>query len=251
MDGDPIWTGPDCSLRACPRDYAWVGSVVGANDLHPREECSNKGLCDRRYGLCQCFVGYEGVACQRTSCPNDCHGHGTCLTEKHFAERAKRKYDMAWDAQKHMGCLCDKGYRGYDCRLVECPSGKDPMGGYGNESGRDCSGRGLCDYKNGMCNCFLGMYDYTLVYLQLSYYSPHCMMNTLFCYSSYFIPYKNGMCNCFLGMYDYTLVYLQLSYYSPHCMMNTLFCYSSYFIPYKNGMCNCFLGTYDYTLVYL
>ena len=61
LDGDPIWTGPDCSLRACPKDYAWVGSVVGANDLHPREECSNKGLCDRRYDrLCQCpFTSYQ------------------------------------------------------------------------------------------------------------------------------------------------------------------------------------------------
>merc|ERR1711988_1068178 len=25
MDGEPEWTGPDCSLRTCPRDYAWVG----------------------------------------------------------------------------------------------------------------------------------------------------------------------------------------------------------------------------------
>ena len=41
--GDPLWYGADCSLRACPHDIAWVGHVVGANDLHPRMECSNKG----------------------------------------------------------------------------------------------------------------------------------------------------------------------------------------------------------------
>merc|ERR1712124_172083 len=23
MDGEPEWTGPDCSLRTCPHDYAW------------------------------------------------------------------------------------------------------------------------------------------------------------------------------------------------------------------------------------
>ena len=41
--GDPLWYGADCSLRACPHDTAWVGYVVNANDLHPRMECSNKG----------------------------------------------------------------------------------------------------------------------------------------------------------------------------------------------------------------
>lgn len=32
----------------------------------------------------------------------------------------------------------------------------DPNGGYGNKEGRDCSGRGICDYKNGLCKCFIG-----------------------------------------------------------------------------------------------
>jgi hypothetical protein len=41
---------------------------------------------------------------------------------------------------------------------VECPSGPDVMKGFGNESGRDCSGRGLCDYTQGVCNCFMGYY---------------------------------------------------------------------------------------------
>ena len=24
LDGEPEWTGPDCSLRTCPRDFAWL-----------------------------------------------------------------------------------------------------------------------------------------------------------------------------------------------------------------------------------
>ena len=24
--------------------------------------------------LCECFAGYEGMACQRQECPNDCNG---------------------------------------------------------------------------------------------------------------------------------------------------------------------------------
>jgi len=58
-DGEAEWTGPDCSLRTCPKDIAWVGRVVNANDLHPYVECSNKGLCDRGTGVCECFSGYE------------------------------------------------------------------------------------------------------------------------------------------------------------------------------------------------
>ena len=156
LRGDPEWTGADCSLRSCAWDVAWVGSVVGANDLHPRAECSNKGLCDRKTGLCTCFPGYDGVACQRTTCPDNCYGRGVCLSQRLLAIKAGRVYDQAWDAQKAMGCFCDPGYRGPACQWQECPSGPDPLGGYGNEAGRDCSGRGVCDYTTGLCDCFVG-----------------------------------------------------------------------------------------------
>ena len=39
---------------------------------------------------------------------------------------------------------------------VECPSGPDPMGGDGGAEGRDCSGRGTCDYTSGACSCYKG-----------------------------------------------------------------------------------------------
>merc|ERR1719502_556545 len=158
MDGEPEWTGPDCSLRTCPRDYAWVGDVVNANDLHPWAECSNRGTCDRKTGVCACFPGYDGVACQRFACPNNCNERGTCWPEKHLAVKASRVYDSPWDAMKAVGCLCDAGYRGPSCEFQECPSGADPLDGYGNEAGRDCSGRGLCDYGSGTCNCFSGFF---------------------------------------------------------------------------------------------
>lgn len=32
------------------------------------------------------------------------------------------------------------------------------MGGFGNEAGRDCSGRGHCDYGSGQCKCFSGFH---------------------------------------------------------------------------------------------
>ena len=89
------------------------------------------GLCDRKTGLCTCFPGYDGVACQRTACPSNCYGRGICLTESQLAKKAGRVYDKAWDASKALGCLCDAGYRGPSCEYAECPSGPDPMDGYG------------------------------------------------------------------------------------------------------------------------
>lgn len=132
--------------------------AVAANNAHPEVECSAKGLCDRITGLCTCFENYEGVACERTMCPNDCFGNGFCFTEKQLATDAGSVYLTPWDAEKQVGCKCDPGFRGPDCSLQECPSGEDVMGGDGATQGRDCSGRGICDYTTGLCGCFLGFY---------------------------------------------------------------------------------------------
>jgi len=114
-------------------------------------ECSDQGLCDRATGLCSCFPGYTGSSCQRTACPDDCSGHGTCRSNRDFAydwaiaktsqiqsdkkvdftelfkETYFASYDKAWDSDMHYGCLCDQGYRGPSCALVECPSANDPL----------------------------------------------------------------------------------------------------------------------------
>ena len=108
--------------------------------------------------FCKCFDGYDGIACQRTVCPNNCNDRGICWPQKALAMRAGKEYSTPWDSNKQIGCVCDIGYRGPSCEFQECPSGADPLGGYGNEAGRDCSGRGICDYSNGLCTCFTGFY---------------------------------------------------------------------------------------------
>merc|ERR1712146_717457 len=62
---------------------------------------------------------------------NNCNERGTCWPEKHLAVKASRVYDSPWDAMKAVGCLCDAGYRGPSCEFQECPSGADPLDGYG------------------------------------------------------------------------------------------------------------------------
>lgn len=152
-----------------------MGYVVGSNNAHPVVECSNKGVCDRKTGTCFCDLGFDGLACERTTCPNDCSFAGICMTQKLMAEQAGRTYTSPWDAEKHYGCVCDMGHRGIDCsectcwtrfiavysrsnHVVECPTGPDVLNGYGGKEGRDCSGRGICDYKVGVCICFTGFY---------------------------------------------------------------------------------------------
>jgi len=121
-------------------------------------ECSNKGICDRKSGECQCFDNYEGMACERTVCPKDCSGRGLCMTESALASNFGATYSAPWDAHKHVGCLCDAGFRGPDCSLQECPSGEDVLLGDGASKGRECSGRGICDYSEGLCKCFEGYF---------------------------------------------------------------------------------------------
>jgi len=153
------WTGPDCSLKRCPRGLSWIvpaydGVVTDEYCTHASgAECSDRGLCDRDTGHCECLEGYSGAACQRRACPNDCSGHGVCQSSVKFAQDATISmnleefaaeglngqygylisYDSAWDSQMSFGCKCDVGYRGPDCSLVECPTGADILDDFCSE----------------------------------------------------------------------------------------------------------------------
>ena len=113
IDHQVAYTGADCSLYTCPKGYAWVSDKLAkANDIHPMAECSNKGVCDRGSGSCMCYSNYEGLACEKLKCLNDCNNRGVCLSQQQLADEAGRVYDTPWDANKIFGCVCDHGYRG-------------------------------------------------------------------------------------------------------------------------------------------
>eukprot|EP00753_Platysulcus_tardus_P015085 PLAT4770.1.p1 GENE.PLAT4770.1~~PLAT4770.1.p1 ORF type:complete len:218 (-),score=47.51 PLAT4770.1:220-873(-) len=161
--GGSVNGGWDCSRRVCPSSNQWWGTPTDGTlaNSHPNAVCSNAGLCDEKTGECNCFEGYTGSACQRKSCPNDCSGHGTCATQKQLHAEFLTTYTTLteWELNKETGCLCDIGYRGVDCSMVECGEGAeapDPM--TGAVSKYDCSGRGICDFATGTCNCFPGFY---------------------------------------------------------------------------------------------
>jgi hypothetical protein len=132
-------TGGACDQRKCPYEIAWVDTPTSENKAHALRECAGRGVCDRTTGDCMCFPGYTGKGCRRTTCPNDCSGHGTC---EYLAEMrndlgddfkwtgnlpTKNQYDfefgLLWDAHKTRGCVCDPKYTGLDCSIRMCPKG--------------------------------------------------------------------------------------------------------------------------------
>lgn len=134
------------SERTCPFAKSWGDAPYGHNAAHYYAECSSQGTCDRKTGECQCFDGYEGDACRRLKCPNDCSGHGQCRSTKESASSTSigdffmdtgAKVDKGviagansyglWDAKKTRACACDPGFSGIDCASMMCPRGDDPL----------------------------------------------------------------------------------------------------------------------------
>jgi len=106
--------------------YARKGRTTSWDEAHFYRECSNKGLCDRETGLCECFPGYTGSGCRRTACPQDCNGNGICRTILE-SNRPDAKEYSAWDGEKTQLCVCDPGWSGPACSMRSCPKGADPV----------------------------------------------------------------------------------------------------------------------------
>jgi len=124
----------DCSDRICPFEIAWV-DTPDADGLHHRyAECAGKGICNTESGECECFEGYEGKGCQRTTCPNDCSGHGVCnyindltfgttsfdIPHTEYSVDGKTFDYFNWDAGKTRGCVCDPEWGDVDCSKHLC-----------------------------------------------------------------------------------------------------------------------------------
>ena len=132
-------SGPDCALIDCPKGKSWFSFPIADNTAHGLKECSDMGLCDRTSGQCQCAEGFEGGACQYMTCPNDCSGHGECLSMSTLAQRNRvngaltpftygtnPNDPLTWDSDQIFGCACAEGYHGFHCELRSCPYGDDP-----------------------------------------------------------------------------------------------------------------------------
>jgi hypothetical protein len=149
------FTGSDCSLRTCPQGKAWWDEATTTNTAHANAECSNRGICDRATGACDCMSGFTGAACERLACPAgdalSCSGNGLCLSLEQAAAGREVSGDPAattygatqaagtWDHNKIYGCVCDEkrythlhflpGYTGHNCAVRTCVHGDNPKTG--------------------------------------------------------------------------------------------------------------------------
>lgn len=85
------YRSPDCSARVCPSGLSWGDLPAYSSNSqivnHQPSECSDKGICNRQSGTCICSEGYEGKACEKMKCPNNCSGHGICMTLSRLARQ--------------------------------------------------------------------------------------------------------------------------------------------------------------------
>lgn len=162
------WKGPNCGVRACPRGRAWADYASATDEAHAYDtECSGQGYCNEE-GVCECREGvFEGPACEKLACPQSwdgltCSGHGQCVTSgwaaSHWDGRNLVRPHVSyphWDAEKISGCLCDRGFSGFNCSRFDCPRGDIPeTRGQKNEVVRlECeasSGSFTMTYKGGI-----------------------------------------------------------------------------------------------------
>merc|ERR1712048_66813 len=169
---DEGYAGVGCKQRLCPETVAFtsgtdgftpsksvgfffttdagLGTSATFNNQHSYRQCGGRGTCDFETGLCQCFPGFTGVGCRRTTCPNGCSGHGVCINDNiaNYAAAGggnvpdKTHKDIntwgnLWTADKFQGCKCDGGRGGNDCSLRQCPRGDDPETQCADEQGND------------------------------------------------------------------------------------------------------------------
>jgi hypothetical protein len=117
-----LYRAPDCTARTCPAGKSWADVPTSPTSAHALAECSNRGSCDRLQGICNCFPGFTGAACQRSACPNLCSGHGVCVS---IAQMARLSYALplgpntfyegdedasTWDESMSYGCVCDSSW---------------------------------------------------------------------------------------------------------------------------------------------
>ena len=137
---------PNCSQQVCPSGRAISDVPTGHNKAHAIAECSNAGQCNRETGTCECFEPWTGAACDRMRCPNDCSGHGICMSMRAIVRLANllgsthlsgvyynkdieygallqdendydgsdrdniTAYTTAWDREAMRKCVCDSSW---------------------------------------------------------------------------------------------------------------------------------------------
>ncbi|KAM1434598.1 hypothetical protein ACFX13_043378 [Malus domestica] len=96
--------------------------LIPANGQCPMS-CNFNGDCVE--GRCHCFLGFHGSDCSKRTCPSNCNGRGSCLSNGL--------------------CECNKGYTGIDCSTAVCDEQCSLHGGVCDD--------GVCEFR---CSDYAG-----------------------------------------------------------------------------------------------
>ena len=132
LNADGQVSGPLTTVVTGSEVFPWGTTEqfpnADANEGHFYMECSNKGICDRKSGECDCFPGYAGAGCQKAACGDaTCSGHGVCMSAQDLAAADHGNVYNLWDSEVTMGCKCEPGYSGPTCESKMCKHGLDPL----------------------------------------------------------------------------------------------------------------------------
>merc|ERR1711871_1280818 len=106
---------PNGDWEKWPGDFAGSSTKAAEDEGHFYMECSNRGVCDRKTGVCECFDGYTGRACSRQACPNDCSGHGECMNVDELRRWNPTKLPVTCETVAgSRRVICDKRVEGTD-----------------------------------------------------------------------------------------------------------------------------------------
>ncbi|CAD6197402.1 unnamed protein product [Caenorhabditis auriculariae] len=115
--------------------YCWKGWTGTACDVEMCSVgCSDHGKC-RDDGTCECDKGWNGDNCFEQGCPNDCSQRGECT----------RKIGERWS------CDCQVGRRGDDCAIpveLHCDDGLDNDNVNESDGFVDCDDPECCESES-------------------------------------------------------------------------------------------------------
>jgi hypothetical protein len=150
------WEGVECDRRTCPKGPIIADIATGVDTSHQLEQCSGRGDCNHKTGLCECSDSWGGPNCGRIVV--DCNGHGTAMN-LHDAAELNDGYNFnrtttynQWDAAIFSGCNCDPGWGGHDCSLRMCDSGPDLRRTLGKTSKKYETATLVCQCKSTGCS---------------------------------------------------------------------------------------------------
>lgn len=228
-EDDLVQVGHDvalnCSAKVCPSGRAISDVPTGGHRAHAMAECSNAGSCNRYSGECECFPPWTGAACDRMRCPNDCSGHGICLSMRAIAKLANilgssnnfgvyynrnieygallndetgwdgsdadnvTAFTHAWDREAMRKCVCDSSWPvGYDYGQTQL----------GEWFGPDCSMKrcpsGDDPYTTADERWCQGKNQLNPNYPETGHYGNYCHID---CSNRGICDYSTGKCECF------------------------------------------------------